>query len=338
MTFPSPVGGASLPGDFVPSVLFAVLYGCLLPVMIWRTLKRRLRIFMLLASTLFTIERIVNLSLRAAQAHDFTMRHSPRIVKWMQATYTLGFFVIGMDMISLLSCLLVNTTYGTSTASQAPVVEGALHAAGSSDTTLYKEIIEMHPINEVVREGAPYVEDEPHRRVQIRRFSALCSGAFLGALAAGILGNIFYDQFLFGDETRADLVFGLRYASTAIALVPIIAAIAIVIWASTNMERISQPGSRLILSVAFCVAVVAIYRLSVMFNRTDAIDSTAPEALNSPQSKAMFYVFHILPEWIAVALLYGCNTREICGTGVLGDYRRRDAVGERARRRGPGFC
>lgn len=56
--FPSPVGGVLFPGDFAPSILFAVLYGMLLPMALYRMLHKKL--LLLIGSLTFTIERQVH--------------------------------------------------------------------------------------------------------------------------------------------------------------------------------------------------------------------------------------------------------------------------------------
>ena len=50
-----------------------------------------------------------------------------------------------------------------------------------------------------------------------------------------------------------------------------------------------------------------------MANYTDALLSTAPGSLNSSGAKALFYVLHILPEWIAGTLLVSVNVKGIYG-------------------------
>lgn len=63
-----------------------------------------------------------------------------------------------------------------------------------------------------------------------------------------------------------------------------------------------------------------IYRLSVMYNQTTALDSTLPGSQNTPAEKATFYLFHVLPEFIAsFLLLAGVNVREMFKTGRWGD-------------------
>lgn len=71
-------------------------------------------------------------------------------------------------------------------------------------------------------------------------------------------------------------------------------------------------------------SVVAIYRLAVMHNQTTSLTSLVPSSLNTPAAKATFYVFHMLPEWISVALLFGFNIREMFDTGLWGNWRNAD--------------
>jgi hypothetical protein len=65
--------------------------------------------------------------------------------------------------------------------------------------------------------------------------------------------------------------------------------------------------------------VIGIYRLSVMGLKTTSL--TSPSPLDTPRSKATFYIFHVLPEWLASLILFGYNIRETFGTGLLGDWR-----------------
>lgn len=60
-------------------------------------------------------------------------------------------------------------------------------------------------------------------------------------------------------------------------------------------------------------SVPAIYRLGAMANWTDSLLSTAPGSLNSQASKAVFYVLHILPEWIAGTVLLCVNVKQMFG-------------------------
>jgi len=55
--FPAPVGGFVIASDFAPSIVFAVLYALLLPLIFWRVYNRRSRAFPLLGTLIFGVER-----------------------------------------------------------------------------------------------------------------------------------------------------------------------------------------------------------------------------------------------------------------------------------------
>src|SRR5258705_12860915 len=59
VSFPVPVGGTVYPNDFAPSILFATLYGLLVPLMLYRMLQRRGRSTLLISTIAFSIERRV---------------------------------------------------------------------------------------------------------------------------------------------------------------------------------------------------------------------------------------------------------------------------------------
>ena len=65
--------------------------------------------------------------------------------------------------------------------------------------------------------------------------------------------------------------------------------------------------------------MIGIYRLSVMWLKVTSLSDPSP--LNMPGSKALFYIFHVLPEWLASAILFGYNIRKTFGTGLCGDWR-----------------
>ena len=57
--FPAPVGGTVYPLDFAPSILFAILYGLLLPLIVYRVVDRRSRTTLLIGTIIFSVERYV---------------------------------------------------------------------------------------------------------------------------------------------------------------------------------------------------------------------------------------------------------------------------------------
>ena len=69
-------------------------------------------------------------------------------------------------------------------------------------------------------------------------------------------------------------------------------------------------------------STVAIYRLSVMGLTTPSI--TTQTILDKPYEKTLFYIFHTLPEWLAIFVMILANVRKWNGTGLIGDWRNRD--------------
>lgn len=55
--------------------------------------------------------------------------------------------------------------------------------------------------------------------------------------------------------------------------------------------------------------------------RFETTSLSAPSPLNTPRSKAAFYIFHVVPEWLASVIIFGCNIRKTFGTGFVGDKR-----------------
>jgi hypothetical protein len=55
--FPSPIGGVAFPFDYAPSIIFAILYGLLLPLLGYRAFQKKSRTMMLSGSFSFGIER-----------------------------------------------------------------------------------------------------------------------------------------------------------------------------------------------------------------------------------------------------------------------------------------
>ena len=82
-------------------------------------------------------------------------------------------------------------------------------------------------------------------------------------------------------------------------------------------------------------ATISVYRLAVMYHWTtlDSIFATGPDTLNSPGAKAAFYILHAFPEWLASLVLFSTNVRMVFGTGMFGDWRRKDETAEQRAKR-----
>ncbi|EGO00252.1 hypothetical protein SERLA73DRAFT_52742 [Serpula lacrymans var. lacrymans S7.3] len=305
IAFPSPVGGVPFPSDFAPSVLFAVLYGLLVPVMAYRVANKKSRTFLLVGSITFSIERIVLFSLRAVQAHSSSRRVSMGLTAYMQSTLGLGFIGVAQDITNLLRCLLVNTTLPMDHPDNPSSSSEAMAATSSGD--------------------------QPKKRNLYRRLIDVTRLAFLISTIIGIVGNAHYNGVL-NNASVSQMVMRLRYASSAVGLIATLFTVAIIVWAMTTIPRVrSGPASLLLLLCALMASPSfldylpncssAIYRLAVMYNTTTSLTSTSQGSLNTPAEKAEFYVFHMLNEWVALALVLGLNLKEIFNTGMFGDWR-----------------
>ena len=70
--------------------------------------------------------------------------------------------------------------------------------------------------------------------------------------------------------------------------------------------------------------IVSFYRLIAMRHTMPGIHFTGPGAESSTADKALFYVFHGVPEVVFSAILVVPNTRKAFRTGIWGDYRSKD--------------
>ncbi|EAU91147.2 hypothetical protein CC1G_03315 [Coprinopsis cinerea okayama7 len=301
--FPSPIGGAALPEDFAPSVLFAVLYGLLVPLVVYRLYDRRSRTTLLIGTIIFAVERIAIFALRANQARNEKKRLSGGMANYMQLSFGSGYITIASDLISLLRCLLINASYG-------------YERYPESSAAATKGCHIPPP-----QEGDP---DYPRQRFWARRFTGFAGFAFLAATVPGIIAHSTYKKG-FTSERHAQRTFVYRYVSAAVGLFLMNAVILLVAaWSWWKQPRVAKRGLLMLCVIATLTGTVAVYRMAVMNNYTVALDSTAPGSQNSKGSKVAFYMLHVAPEWLANAILLCINVRKIFGTGFSGDWRWRD--------------
>jgi hypothetical protein len=296
--FPAPIGGTVMQDDFAPSVLFVVLYSTLLSFVFRRLWWSRTRCLLLLGTIPFIIERIILFNLRSVQAN--VNNHSPfstAFVTYQQISFGMGFIGIATDAVRLTKCLLVNATYGLEKYPESPAAgnKGGLMPPPSADTP-----------------------DQPRTRSWHRMATFFLSLSFLVAFIIGIVGNSNYSKDI-DSQANADLTAKLRVASTAIALSLLLFAVHITLQGFLKLPRINKRGVVILGVIYTLIIMIGTYRLSVMWIRTTSL--TATSSLDTPSAKALFYVFHILPEWLAVAILLGDNVRETFGTGLFGAWR-----------------
>lgn len=323
MTFPTPIGGVPYHIDLAPSVIFAVAYGCLLPLVAYRIWDKNSRTVMLLGTIIFAVERIVAFSLRAAQATDEGKRFSLSLTAYIQSDLALGYIGIASDLSNLLRTMLVTPTYGSETYIQSTEAESRwkfwLTTAKLSDPEVNGKS------NQRDFPGKPPAgtPDHPNTRFWVRRGTRFTGLAFLAATITGIISTGSFVPMVKG-ETSVHRVEVLRYVSTAVALFLMLFVIGEALWGYFFLPRVNRQGCTILCAITGLTIVIAIYRLSVMHNSIDSLQSTGPGSLSSSTDKALFYVFHVLPEWLSTSLLLIFNTRRIFSTGFVGDWRYRD--------------
>ncbi|KAF9522657.1 hypothetical protein CPB83DRAFT_92881 [Crepidotus variabilis] len=310
VSFPVPVGGIPRPVDFAPSILFAVLYGLLIPLEAYRLFHRRSRTILFIGTLLFGVERIAVFSLRAAHANGERSILSNGLIDYMQVSFALGSIAIATDLVNIVRCLLVNPTYGSARFHECP-------AAGTKECMMEPPIEGVH-------------EDMPTQRFWIRRFTDFYGLAFLASNIPGSVANSHFHRAIH-DQMKADNIYKLRIVSSGVCILLTIGLLASVAWGRRKLDRVSMRGVRVITTVVVLINVVSIYRLAVMPLRESSLAD--PIHTNTSGGKATFYLLHILPEWLASVILFSIDVRKTFGTGPFGDLRWRDETEEEKKKR-----
>ncbi|KAF8213561.1 hypothetical protein K438DRAFT_1956934 [Mycena galopus ATCC 62051] len=302
MSIPSLVGGIALRAYDLPgSITFAILFGLLHTVSAFRFVDKRWRTVLMIQPILFSIERQVVFTLRAAvAAHPNT--ESAGLSKFMQISFALGYLNTAETVLKLVRVVLVNSTNGT------PVSDSESSAPSNSPNT-----------------------DDPRRRFWYRRWTDFLETLYLVALGSSIIATAHQSA---ANETGPNRAHQIeRYVSSGVGLLLILLETITLLWASRTVARIDQRAVRFLLVLTTLLTIPPIYRLVVMRNTTPNVAALTPQALNTGSDKAAFYVVHLVPEWIAILLMSVFNVRDICQTGFMGDWRWRDETPtERAKR------
>ncbi|KAI0645174.1 hypothetical protein C8Q79DRAFT_756659 [Trametes meyenii] len=326
--FPVPVGGAPFDVDFIPSILFAVLYGLLVPLVFYRLARRRSRTLVLLGTSIMAIEHVVAFSLRANSAHKAGPRQSAALQAYLQTSLGGGFITLGQDITALLRALLVNATFAAPSSGRdvspggSTVALSAIRPQGGIDMF-------VDPQDASAAKPAPpallsrfalggWQEDQPRRRLWIRRVFGTAFVLFLVAITLGIVVSVDYKQAI-RTGAHATLVQQLRYASAALAYLLIHGLTLAALYGALCIPRVRRGPALLIVLVSLLLTVVALYRLIIMHHSTTSLLSMVHGSQNTHGEKVVFYVLHVAPEWLAVALLLSVDARSKFKTGLLGD-------------------
>ncbi|KAM5543027.1 hypothetical protein V8D89_003411 [Ganoderma adspersum] len=341
--FPSPVGGVPYPLDFAPSILFAVLYGLMLPVVVYRMVHPRSRNGVLIGTTVFSIERVVSYSLRAHAAYSARDggRISEGLETYFQTTYSGGFLSIGQDLMQLFRALLVSSTLGGNMVAlhdlTPPLVweaqTKARHAdnedvpltAGPSDRddddgdSGFRSGWPKAPASASMTSVGAELEDQPELRKSIRAWFAIPGLLSLAVAVMGIVAGSNYRGAL-DNGAHASLVRSLWYACDTVGAVLMVGIAATAALVFVKLPRVPRASLLWIIVLALLLATVGVYRITVLTHSTTSLFSTAPGGQNTPEEKAAFYVFHVAPEFLSAAVLMALNVRRVFGTGKWGDH------------------
>ncbi|KAI0663964.1 hypothetical protein C8Q70DRAFT_905702 [Cubamyces menziesii] len=307
--FPVPIGGAPLPIDFAPSIVFVVLYALLLPIIIMRVLDRRARCIVLVGTAMFAIEHIVTFSLRAYASRNAGPRVSPTLEQYFQATFGGGFISIGQDVTNLFRALLVSTTFPTA-GSEAASPPSA-HSAGTSQGKAPSS-------QQLVCVAQEAHEDQPVLRKHIRTCFGIMSILFLAAVALGIVAGVDFKSAL-QSGANSDLVRQTRYASAGITVAFLACLLGITVYVLVAVPRVPKFPVLYLCIVCLLIMIVGLYRIGVTTHSTTSLLSTAPGSQNTTREKIAFWILHAAPEWISAAMLLGINCRRTFKTGFWGD-------------------
>ncbi|KAK7064619.1 hypothetical protein R3P38DRAFT_2825564 [Favolaschia claudopus] len=300
MSVPSLVGGIVLKAPDLPgAIVFAAAYGLLIPGLIHRVVAAKSRSIMIIQVLIFTLERPTLFSLRASVAARPDTEWNG-LTKYMQATFALGYLALGQTVLRIIRTMLVNATLGTP-------------AADSEN-----------------KSSAPR-DDQPQRRYWIRRWMEFLMVLQLLALVIGIVATANMYPASETGQNRSHQV--LRYISAALGLLFILFLTFSLLWAWRALPRVSAQAVRFVLILTNLLTIPPIYRLVVMHHTTPDIHAPGHQALNTTGDKAAFYVVHLLPELIVVALLCVVNVKDVCQTDFMGDVRYWDETPEEKEKR-----
>ncbi|KAF9491937.1 hypothetical protein BDN71DRAFT_1474525 [Pleurotus eryngii] len=315
-SFPAPIGGVTLrTHDLVPSIVFLVAYCCLIPVMLYRIIDKKSRTTIFIGTNAFVIERVVLFCIRTiVSAKDG--RESDAVTEYMQVTIGMGFVAIAQDVANLLRSMLVNSTYEYPRPdARAPELITPSEDAGWSCG------LPLSAVPSLAQETK--LPDMPRHRFWWRRFIDATTVLFIISIITGFIGNsLLVIQRHDRNKTHINQV--LRYISTVLVLWVTVALVIVSVWAKFKMPRVDRRSDGFMIYLSILLCITGIYRSYAMSNITTELTSQAPGSLNTPADKTTFYIFHILPEWMAAATLFGFRMREIFQTGLSGDNRWRD--------------
>ncbi|KAI0081887.1 hypothetical protein K474DRAFT_1634525 [Panus rudis PR-1116 ss-1] len=313
-TFPSPIGGVPYRSDYTPSFVFAVLYGLLIPITIYRFACKSSRT-MVVAGTVFNaVERIVVLALRAEQATSRLERTDSNLTSYLQTSYIIGYLAIAADLVILLRSLLVQAT----AIPQERII--VIDDPESGD-----KVSLMEKTDKVdVRVETKTVSDRRQReRLWYRRITVLALLECLAPFVVGIVAGIVYTNGT-TNKGQADLTRVLLYVGAGLSALALLTIQLLAVYAALFVRNAIRSSALLLVGITALLEIITIYHLITLNQQSRGSSSSTSDALAhvprlSLGSDTFFYVFQIIPEYIASVILVGINARERFQTGMWGD-------------------
>ncbi|CEL57114.1 hypothetical protein RSOLAG1IB_08346 [Rhizoctonia solani AG-1 IB] len=186
----------------------------------------------------------------------------------------------------------------------------------SSDTLrLLRSIL----VNTTLPENGASKDRRTARRCY-RYFCYVFELAFLASSVPGLVASNAYNSARF-DQEKADRNLRFLYASASVVLAFQLITVLVSLLAAWKVKEIDRMRCFELAALTTLIVPVPIYRLCVLGIRT--INVFEPL---SPSARAVFYIFHLVPEWICVSVLLGTNVRARFRTGRWGDYELRESL------------
>ncbi|KAG8935360.1 hypothetical protein FRC00_011110 [Tulasnella sp. 408] len=264
----APIGGFPSSFDIAPTITFIVLYGCLVPLCVFRISSPKSRNVVQLPIVAAIIERILNLSVRLLQATGKWPWTSAILLEYQQITLEWGWIALAHAMVAFWRSVAVNAT---------------------------------RPDPEKGEGG-----DQKKMRQRIKKVTYAFDGSYWVAQLLGVGAAIcwrisLHDGLSQGLKAQVD---GLRYSAICLAMILILASAGGVLWTRNRMQGADQRACSYLVYLYLSILVVPTYRLTQY-----------PSFSSSNTSKALFYVFHLTPEFLISAILVALNTRQLFQTG-----------------------
>ncbi|KAG9016767.1 hypothetical protein FRB90_002232 [Tulasnella sp. 427] len=288
---PSLIGGFPTQDDFVPSIVLIVFYFLSILPWIKRLYDPNSRTISFGSTTIFfAIERCALYAVRLAQSSQNRVGEDlgDNGLMYQQLSFGVSYMGLMVDALSFGRAVLVNAT---------------LEDPGRGS------------------------KDRPELRRKLRKRLGWMSYALwamtqVGMITFGLLPYVSQSQ------GKANLFGNLRYACDVIPLAVTLIYVGGLYRVRSKLEFLDKSALNAIIMLSATLCIIPIYRLSVL-HFTYSTFSIIPipyssSTLSGHFDKAVFYLFHALPEILVVYYVHCTNIRARFNTTPYGDWQKND--------------